>query len=211
MIYHRYQILRFLQPENKHKPLYEAYNLIESNPFIYNSREKSEYQLNIIAYLLQVFSRADDQANFNKYFDKFFEILKTISKEKRIVYANRTLQMVKLIVKANTNSSYSEKFYETCLEKVMEQETFYIEFFELTPEILNDKLHEVNFIFSDYYYCIAHMLEDVDIDDSVIAMVVANHIYKHKLGTLSENFKESMSFINARAHKTSYDNVDGES
>jgi len=211
IIYHRYQIQRFLQPENKQKPLIEAFNLIESNVFIYNSREKSEYQLNIMLYLLQVFSKAEDEANFNKYFNKYLEILNTISKENRIIYANKILAMLKLIVKSSANSPTAGKFDTLCYQYLNKIENFYSEFFQLTPEILNDNLQDVNFIFSDFYYCAAQMLKDINIDDSVVSMMLANRIYQFRLGVLSQNFKETSFFISNRIDKTTLNNLDGES
>lgn len=211
IIYHRYQIKRFLQPENKHKPLIEAYNLIESTSLITNSREKSEYQLNLLLYLVQVFSRAEDEKNLTKYFKKYLEILNTISKENRIVYANRILKLLKLIVKSNANSPSANKYDILCYQHLNKIEKIYTDFFEITPEFLNDKLFEMNFIFSDFYFCAAHMLKEINIDDSVVSMVLANQIYYHKLGALSQSYKETSLFISSNKDKTSLDNLDGES
>ncbi len=200
-----------MQPENKHRPLIEAYNQIESNTHIYNSREKSEYQLNILLYLIQVFSRAEDEANFNKYLKKHFEILSLISNENQITNANRILQMLKLIVKSTANSPSSGKFDAVCFQYLNNIEKFYSEFFELTPEALNDKLQEVNFIFGDFYYCASHMLKNINIDDSVVSMMLASRIYYYNLGVLSQNYKETNLFISRRIHETTFNSLDGES
>ena len=158
-----------------------------------------------------MYSRAEDETNFNKYFKKYFEILSTISKENRIIYANKILQMLKLIVKSTANSPSSGKFDTLCFQYLNKIENFYSEFFELTPEILNDKLHEINFVFADFYFCAAHMLKNINIDDSVVSMMLASRIYQYKLGSLSQNYKEASFFISSRIDKTSLNNLDGES
>ena len=162
-------------------------------------------------YLLQVFSKAEDEPNFNKYFNKYLEILNTISKENRIIYANKILAMLKLIVKSSANSPTAGKFDTLCYQYLNKIENFYSEFFQLTPEILNDNLQDVNFIFSDFYYCAAQMLKDINIDDSVVSMMLANRIYQFRLGVLSQNFKETSFFISNRIDKTTLNNLDGES
>lgn len=158
-----------------------------------------------------MFSRAEDEANLNKHIKKLFEILISISKENQIIYANKILQMLKLIVKSTANSPSSGKFDSLCYQYLNIVEKFYSEFFELTPQALNEKLHEVNFIFADFYFCAAHMLKNINIDDSVVSMMLANRIYYFKLGALSQNFKETGLFISGRIDKTTLNNLDGES
>ncbi len=203
--------MRYLQAENKHKPLIEAYNLLDKYSYINNTREKFQYKLDIILYLIQVFTRAEDEENLIKYLRKYFEILNKISKDDQIVYSNRLLKMLKLLVKTNANSSSSGKFDHLCAKYLNKVEKFYSEFFELTPEILNEKLLDVNYIFSDFYYCAAHLLKNVNLDDSVLSMILANKIYEYKLGGLSENFKETNMFIASKIDRTNLNNLDGES
>lgn len=85
-------------------------------------------------------------------------------------------------------------------------ESFYSAFFDLTPEILDKKINEVNYIFSDFYYCAAHLVKAYKLEDSFLCMDLANKIYFNKLGGLSENFKESNNFLNKLDEKARLEN-----
>jgi len=176
-----------------------------------NSREKSEYLLNLTLYLIQVFSRAEDDINLNKHLKNFFEILNTMSIENQIFHSNNTLQMLKMVVKASVNSPSSGKFEFLFYQYLNKIEKFYSDFFELNQDILNNKTQEVNFIFGDFYYCASHLMRNINLDDSVLLMILANRIYYYKLGSLSQNFKETNLYIKSKIDKTSLNNLDGES
>lgn len=211
IIYHRYQILKFLQPDNKHKPLIDAYNSIKANDHLSTfAKEKIEYEVDLVLYLLQVFARAEDESNFNKYLKKYIDLLNLLSKDDKIFYINKILLMIKLIVKSTQNCTNPGKIYYACFEYLNQIEKFYSEFFELTPDVLNNKLNTLNFIFSDFYYCAAHLLKNINIDDSVVSMMIANRIYYHKLGALSKSFKETSIFIDDNVDKSNIKSPDGE-
>ena len=54
--------------------------------------------------LIKIYTRAEDLENFNKYFQKYFEILNKISNKEQIFYLNR---MMKLNYEIVLISSYS--------------------------------------------------------------------------------------------------------
>ena len=195
LIFHRFQILKYLTLENKHKVLIECYNQLESNKFILNTKEKKLYKLNLTLSLILVFTRAEDETNFNKYFKKYFELLNKISTKDQIFYVNRVMKLIHDIVEISSCSKTAGKYEDALYDYMIYVENYYLNFYSLDKEKLNNHIDKVNYIFGDFYYTGALIMKEVNIDDSIVSMNLANQIYYYKLGELSQIFKESRNYI----------------
>ncbi len=181
--------------ENKHKPILECFSQFESNKLLLNTKEKKVYKLNLLLSLIKIYTRAEDFENFNKFFKRYFEVLNKICNKEEIFYINRTMKLIHEIVLI---SSYSKNggIYENAIYDYMKYvENFYVKFHSLDQKKLTENIENLNYVFGNFYFTAAYIMKEINVDDSIVAMNLANQIYYYKLGTLSHNFKESRNFI----------------
>jgi hypothetical protein len=173
----------------------ECFSQFESNKLLLNTKENKVYKLNLLLSLIKIYTRAEDFENFNKYFKRHFEVLNKLCNKEQIFYINRVMKLIYEIVLISTYSKNGGTYENAIYDYMKYVENFYIKFHNLDQSKLTENIEKLNYVFGNFYFTAALIMKEINVDDSVVAMNLANQIYFYKLGNLSYNFKDSRNFL----------------
>jgi len=183
----------------------ECIKQIEENKFLFNSKEKKIYELNLILSLLKIYIRANDVLNYGIFFKKYIEILNQICKKEQIFYINRFQILIYEVIKTSFYTLNYKSFKKDFHDHMLTIDKFYQKFhITRSKEVDNmiPDLKKMNYMFGDFFFFSALIFHELNLEIFIDLMNHADCIYFHQLGKHSQKRQETYNFISEELKKS---------